>query len=192
MRRKYIKLAIVITVMAVLIGRIVYVNVTYPFAGVHNKNVGDEITVQGYTFTVSNADYYSKNEWKDYLLANNIELEEEKYKLLYGEADDNISDFDYAVSYNPTMDYTVIVVKLTFKDTAGTKEKYIANRCVSVGRQFNGDVYFYDKYYSDAVSGLGADNELISVYITNDSVSTAQMMVLEFGNNMAINLGERD
>lgn len=193
MRRKYIKLAVVAIIMLVVIGRIIYVNVTYPFAGIHNKSIGDVLSVNGYNFKVSRAEYYSKAEWKEYLSTENIELEEEKYKLLYHEIFDeqSASEYDYYVSYNPTAEYTIIVVKLTFDDKVGKDERTMARQNINVATRINGSSYLYNEYYSEALASTVSDNELMSVYITNLQADTAHMVIMSFGNNMSIDLGKR-
>lgn len=192
MMKKHVKITVIMLAAAIIIGRIVYVNATYPFAGIHNAVVGQEIEFEGNIVCVSGAEFYSKSAWKEYLQANNIELEEEKYKLLYGNIDSNtdFSKYDYIVSYNPTQDYTVIVVKLAFTKNAENIDSMIENNMLKVAKELNSFEYPVDDYYSAALSENIQDNERALVYITNELVDSAKLIVFSFGNNMVIDLAK--
>lgn len=193
MKKGYIKLAVWLLLAGILIGRIAYVNVTYPYAGIRNRNVGDELTYEGIDFEVGNVEYFSRDEWGKYVNQLGIEPEEEKFRLLYGQVsnDINFEDFDYPVLYNPQQEYTAILVKFKFKEPVDDKVRTMIKSNFIVSKRVNSEAFYYDDYYSKAMNDEENDNEVVCVYITNEEFGHAYMLITSLGNNVSVDLGER-
>lgn len=185
MKKKIIILLVCVLLAGTVIGRIVYVNVTYPYAGFRDKKQNEEATYLGVNFKVVHSELYGKEKWLEHIGKLNI-LEEAK-AIVQGLVEDG--EF---IGYNPNDYYEVVVLEIE----AG-KDLNISSleRNFNVVRSLNDTKEAYDSYYSGKLQEYYVKDEgqsdmikIYRVYIVREQAETLYLQSLEFGNNTMIKL----
>ncbi len=194
MKKKKIVIIACTTVLCVILARIIYVNVTYPFAGIRYKNQGESISYLDNSYIVDSAELFNKNQWLNYIDDIGINEESKEHNIMHPGMDSgqDINDYDYYVGYNPDEDYKVLVIGLQFDSDI---DEDIIKKNFSVVGEINASKEFFDDYYSEELQSINeqeknADNAVrkYRVYIIKDDVDKLFLQTLEFGNNVMVRL----
>jgi len=196
--KKVLKIIVVIICLLV-IARIVYVNIAYPAADIKIIDEDEIFDLKNFSLRLKEYDIYSKGEWKQKLENENIELEEEKYNVIYNMNLKNNSNYDYIVTYDPSNDYKVLVVDLEISNLTEEVQKMNINSNFSVLTSLNKQGIKVNNYYS---SFLNSDDylaeykpketrELELVYITNEKNENFVLEVTKLGRNQRMTLNNK-
>lgn len=196
--KKVLKIIVVIICLLV-IARIVYVNIAYPAADIKIIDEDEIFDLKNFSLRLKEYDIYSKEEWKQKLENENIELEEEKYNVIYNMNLKNNSNYDYIVTYDPSNDYKVLVVDLEISNLTEEVQKMNINSNFSVLTSLNKQGIKVNNYYS---SFLNSDDylaeykpketrELELVYITNEKNENFVLEVTKLGRNQRMTLNNK-
>lgn len=184
-------------ICVLVVGRIVFVNVTYPYAGIRQKEQEDTMSYGGAEYSIQESKLYAKDKWLNYIDSMEINEEAKENHVMHTGTDDseNINNYDYYVGYNPEVDYQVLVLKLHFQNL-DMEEKEL-ERSFSVVRKVNAAQEFYDAYYSEELQTQMLENStvgeeggksMIQVYMISKDMKHLYLQSLEFGNNTIVRL----
>ena len=191
--------ATVVLLVAMII-RIVYVNLTYPYAGMRQIKEGNEIKGNKYTIEISEADVYSKSGWLKKIEGFQVAREEEANNVQYYKAANKDKIPDYYVGYNPQDDYEVVELNVKIKNTTGEDLKISLKKIITLAREMNSQSEFMDSYYTDQINeklsgskfkGMLKEGEEVSVkliFICDSSVDEMYAESIELGNNQIMKL----
>lgn len=199
---KWYKIAGTATVvlLAAMIIRIAYVNLTYPYAGMRQIKEGNEIKGNKYTIEISEADVYSKSGWLKKIEGFQVAREEEANNVQYYKAANKDKIPDYYVGYNPQDDYEVVELNVKIKNTTGEDLKISLKKIITLAREMNSQSEFMDSYYTDQINeklsgskfkGMLKEGEEVSVkliFICDSSVDEMYAESIELGNNQIMKL----
>lgn len=199
---KWYKIAGTATVvlLAAMIIRIAYVNLTYPYAGMRQIKEGNEIKGNKYTIEISEADVYSKSGWLKKIEGFQVAREEEANNVQYYKAANKDKIPDYYVGYNPQDDYEVVELNVKIRNTTGEDLKISLKKIITLAREMNSQSEFMDSYYTDQINeklsgskfkGMLKEGEEVSVkliFICDSSVDEMYAESIELGNNQIMKL----
>lgn len=196
--KKVLKIIVVI-ICFLVIARITYVNIAYPSADIKIIDEDEMFDLKNFSLRLKEYDIYSKEEWKQKLENENIELEEEKYNVIYNVNLKNNSNYDYIVTYDPSNDYKVLVVDLEISNLTEEVQKMNINSIFSVLTSLNKQGIKVNNYYS---SFLNSDDylaeykpketrEIELVYITNEKNENFVLEVTKLGRNQRMTLNNK-
>lgn len=199
---KWYKIAGTATVvlLAAMIIRIAYVNLTYPYAGMRQIKEGNEIKGNKYTIEISEADVYSKSGWLKKIDGFQVAREEDANNVQYYKAANKDKIPDYYVGYNPQDDYEVVELNVKIKNTTGEDLKISLKKIITLAREMNSQSEFMDSYYTDQINeklsgskfkGMLKEGEEVSVkliFICDSSVDEMYAESIELGNNQIMKL----
>lgn len=196
--KKVLKIIFVI-ICFLVIARIAYVNIAYPAADIKIIDEDEIFDLKNFSLRLKEYDIYSKEEWKQKLENENIELEEEKYNVIYNVNLKNNSNYDYIVTYDPSNDYKVLVVDLEISNLTEEVQKMNINSSFSVLTSLNKQGIKVNNYYS---SFLNSDDYLAEykpketrevklVYITNEKNENFVLEVTKLGRNQRMTLNNK-
>lgn len=195
MNNKIKKTGIICTVLIVMIiaARIVYVNCTYPYAGIRYKKQAEMLTYRDVSYCIKSSKLYSKEKWLEYIGNNNINAEAEEYKIFFSGREDiyEVVNYDYVVGYNPGDDYKVLVVEME-SDNGGSE--LISDNMVGsfeVVKRINSSTQFFDRYYAGQLKECVYSDKpdyAIGVYIITGDVDKLYISCVDLGNNTLVEL----
>ncbi|MCR5516584.1 MAG: hypothetical protein K6F41_09035 [Lachnospira sp.] len=196
--KKVLKIIVVIICLLV-IARIVYVNIAYPAADIKIIDEDEIFDLKNFSLRLKEYDIYSKEEWKQKLENENIELEEEKYNVIYNMNLKNNSNYDYIVTYDPSNDYKVLVVDLEISNLTEEVQKMNINSNFSVLTSLNKQGIKVNNYYSGFLNSddylaeykPNETRELELVYITNEKNENFVLEVTKLGRNQRMTLNNK-
>ncbi len=189
-----------VVLLAAMIIRIAYVNLTYPYAGMRQIKEGNEIKGNKYTIEISEADVYSKSGWLKKIEGFQVAREEEANNVQYYKAANKDKIPDYYVGYNPQDDYEVVELNVKIKNTTGEDLKISLKKIITLAREMNSQSEFMDSYYTDQINeklsgskfkGMLKEGEEVSVkliFICDRSVDELYAESIELGNNQIMKL----
>lgn len=189
-----------VVLLAAMIIRIAYVNLTYPYAGMRQIKEGNEIKGNKYTIEISEADVYSKSGWLKKIEGFQVAREEEANNVQYYKAANKDKIPDYYVGYNPQDDYEVVELNVKIKNTTGEDLKISLKKIITLAREMNSQSEFMDSYYTDQINeklsgskfkGMLKEGEEVSVkliFICDSSVDEMYAESIELGNNQIMKL----
>lgn len=192
MKKKIAFFSISILLIGVL-GRIVYVNSTYPNARFQYLDDDEDLKTSKFSIQIKSAVTYSSTEWGQYIEKAGLELEENKHKIVYILDASKEEKFDYSVGYNPNAEYEVYKIDAIFTNI--TDEDIQINQInpqmtIHLVKSLSDSGLYFDAYYyklfNDKLNSSklkpndGVECSLI--YISNEKLNKAFAQVICLGN----------
>ena len=191
MKKKIILLLISILMIGIILTRIIYVNVTYSYAGVNYLKENEEFYLNNISMKVNNYGIYSKEEWKEKLSNDGYSLEEEVNSIIYNKEINNDSIYDYIVTYNPKDDYKVLYINMEITNSSNEEQSVDLDNKVEILTRLDRQALQNDKYYQSLYNDenymyklkVGEKRNVILIYITNYNINKFILEAKQIGNN---------
>jgi len=193
--KKRVILVIVCLIIILITARIIYVNASYPYAGINNLKRNETIELQNYNINVSDYKIYNKDDWHQLLNKKNISLEENSNNIIFNKNIKNDSNYDYIVTYDPDGEYRVLLLSLEIENTSDDDQVFNFNDNLSVLISLDKQGIMPNKYYTKFFNEEGNENiikgnerKIVNFVFLTDGINEFILEARQIGNNQRMYL----